>query len=707
MFHAYTDVPGYLLVFPLIYGAFVYFALAMARHLRVVALARRSSPSPAPSLRIGGLLVYALGQAKMFRDPRAGAMHVVIFWGFVILSVGTADIATAGTVQAVLAWPLGGAIWSVVATLQNLAAAAVLVALTYAAWRRLVTRPTRLTLTRDGLVILGLIAGIVASEVCSMALQAALTGDRPGAFITNALGALVRSEDRQLLDAGFVASWWAHMILVAGFVCYLPGSKHLHIVTSFFNVYLRKLTPRGELPAMDLAREDQAFGARTIADLGRKDLLDAFTCTECGRCQDACPASATGKPLSPKAMVMGIRHMAVMAEAGHPLISLSSEAPGVVVQTGERTAYLGAPIVGEAITFEAVWDCVTCGACVEACPVLIEHVDKIVDLRRNLVLEESRFPPELGGAFRHLEQAGNPWGEPQSARGDWTLDLPFAVHTVADLALSGELDSLEVLYWVGCSASYDDRNRKIAGAMATCLHAAGVRFAILGREETCIGDPARRTGNEYLFQMLAAQNIDTLARYGMERRTIVTTCPHCYNTIANEYGQLGGYFEVVHHAVYLQRLIASGRLQLVAAAAGNVVVTLHDSCYLSRYNDVVAEPRALLAAAGGIKLREMSRSGRNTFCCGAGGGHLWMEETRGTRINAERTRDVLATGARTVVTECPYCMTMIRDGIADAGQSAGIATVDLAEILAQRVVHQSVDRGTPAAVATSRSEPVR
>ena len=243
--------------------------------------------------------------------------------------------------------------------------------------------------------------------------------------------------------------------------------------------------------------------------------------------------------------------------------------------------------------------------------------------------------------------------------------------------------------------------------MATCLHAADVRFAILGREETCTGDPARRMGNEYLFQMLAAQNIDTLARYGMERRTIVTTCPHCYNTIANEYGQLGGYFEVVHHAVYLQRLIASGRLQLVAAAAGNVVVTLHDSCYLSRYNDVVAEPRALLAAAGGIELREMSRSGRDTFCCGAGGGHLWMEETRGTRINAERTRDVLVTGARTVVTECPYCMTMIRDGIADAGQSAGIATVDLAEILAQRVVHQSVDRGTPAAVATSRSEPVR
>jgi Fe-S oxidoreductase len=481
---------------------------------------------------------------------------------------------------------------------------------------------------------------------------------------------------------------------------YLPFSKHLHIATAFPNIWYRKLAPRGELPAMDLEREDATFGLKSLQDLGWKDLLDGFTCTECGRCQAACPANATGKPLNPKAFIMGIRDLSVEAEHGLDLIPnnpIVRDTYGLDDAT-PAPARMAAAIVDRAIPYDAVWDCVTCGACVEACPVLIEHVDKIVGLRRNLVLEESRFPSELTAAFRGMEGQGNPWGQPASTRTDWTRGLPFEVPTVASLAASpGGLDDLEVLYWVGCAAAFDERNKRVARAVATCLHAAGVRFAILGQEESCTGDPARRMGNDYVFQMLASGNVEMLNRYGMGERTIVTACPHCFNTIGNEYGQLGGSYRVVHHSSYLQGLLAEGRLRVAsegAEAAG--AVTYHDSCYLARYNGVMAAPRDVLGAVPGIELREMEKSGRNTFCCGAGGGRMWMEETRGTRINAERTRQALETGASTVATACPFCMTMLKDGLSDAASAApagaGVVSArDVAEILADVVIPGPID----------------
>ncbi len=687
MFPAYADVPAYPLVFPVVYGGLLFFFLAMARHVRIFGAARPSRPFANVALRFRGLASYAFAQTRMFKDLRAGVMHFAIFWGFILLTIGTADISTGGLIQAVLRWPFGGAPWTAVAAMQNVVAVIVLVAIAYAHWRRLVTRPARLTFSRDALVILGMIGGVVATELLAMAFEAARLGDLAGAFISNALAVPLRSLEPGLVDAGFAGFWWAHILLVAAFLCYLPSSKHLHIATSFFNVYFRKLEPRGQLPAMDLEREDQTFGTRTIADLGWKDLLDGFTCTECGRCQDACPAWNTGKPLNPKSMIMGIRHMTVEAEAGLPLIPLAQlrhRGGGDARLAPER---LATPIVDDAIPYDAVWDCLTCGACVEACPVLIEHVDKIVGLRRNLVLEDARFPAELTAAFRNLEHAGNPWGQPRIARLDWTKGLPFVVPTAAELAASGKLGEIEVLYWVGCAAAFDERNKKVARAVATCLAAAGVRFAVLGQEESCTGDPARRTGNEYVFQILATANIETLKRYGMERRTIVTACPHCFNTIGVEYGQLGGRFEVVHHSTYLRRLLVEGRLRVAPASGAGPdagrPVTLHDSCYLARYSDVTAEPREVLRSVPGLELREMDKRGRSTFCCGAGGGRMWMEETRGTRINAERTRQALATGATTVVTECPFCMTMLRDGLAEAGDGGtDVNAADLAEVLA-------------------------
>jgi Fe-S oxidoreductase len=507
-----------------------------------------------------------------------------------------------------------------------------------------------------------------------------------------------------ILEDLFVVFWWAHMALVAAFLVYLPFSKHLHIATSFPNIWYRKLAPRGELPRMDLEREDATFGLKSLQDLGWKDLLDGFTCTECGRCQEACPAHATGKPLNPKAFIMGIRDMAVEAEHGLDLIPNNPIVRDTYALGGDapEPARMAAPIVDDAIPYEAVWDCVTCGACVEACPVLIEHVDKIVGLRRNLVLEESRFPAELTGAFRGMEGQGNPWGQPASTRTDWTKGLPFSVPTVAALAAEPRgLDALEVLYWVGCAAAFDERNKRVARAFATCLNAAGVRFAILGQEESCTGDPARRMGNDYVFQILASGNVETLNRYEMGRRTIVTACPHCFNTIANEYGQLGGSFNVVHHSVYLQGLLAEGRLRVAEESAGAAgSVTFHDSCYMTRYNGVVAAPRDVLGAVPGLELREMERNGKNTFCCGAGGGRMWMEETRGTRINAERTRQALETGASTVATSCPFCMTMMKDGLADAaaagaaGAGSGVVSSrDIAEILADVIEPDPIPAG--------------
>ncbi len=687
MFPAFADVPAYPLVFPLFYGALVVFGLVMARHLRVFAVARPSNPFGGVPRRVAGLFDYALAQRKMFKDTRAAIMHAGIFWGFVLLTIGTANIVTGGLVQAVISIPFDGALWVAMTVMQNVVAVIVLLAIAWAFERRLIARPKRLTYTRDALIILAMIGGVVAAELLAQAAEAARYGDISGAFVANAIAVPLRSLDPAILGGLFTLLWWSHIVLVAAFLVYLPFSKHLHIVTSFPNIYFRKLEPRGQLPAMDLEAEDATFGLRTLQDLGWKDLLDGFTCTECGRCQEACPANFTGKPLNPKELIMGIRHMSIEAEHGLNLIPNNPVVrDSYGLDDSLRPEAVAHPIVDDAIPYDAVWDCVTCGACVEACPVLIEHVDKIVGLRRNLVLEESRFPQELTAAFRNMEGSGNPWGQPRTARLDWAKDLPFEVPTAASLAADGRLDDIEVLYWVGCAAAFDERNRRVARAFATCLDAAGVRFAILGQEESCTGDPARRMGNEYVYQLLASANVATLDRYGMSERTIVTACPHCFNTIGNEYGQLGGHYRIVHHSQYLAELLASGRLRTWDADGSTRSVTYHDSCYLVRYNGVAASPRDVLGSVPGLALREMERSGRDTFCCGAGGGRMWMEETRGTRINAERTRQVVETGADTLATGCPFCMTMLKDGIADAGRGVGteapIDSADIAELLA-------------------------
>jgi Fe-S oxidoreductase len=683
------QVPFYPLAPVLFAGAAILFLLQMARHLRLFAVAQPATVTDQPESRIVSLFTYAIAQVRMFRDLRAGLLHAAIFWGFVVLTVGTADRVTFGLVRTVLGWPLNGWLWRLLLPLQNMLALGVLAAVGYALFRRLVTRPARLTLSRDGLTILLLIGGVVATELLAEAFRIARFGDPDAVWSVVAYPISVSFGSRfspRLLETMFALFWWANVGIVASFLVYLPRSKHLHIATAFFNAAFRKLRPRGELPPMDLEAETARFGIKTIEDMHWKDLLDGFTCTECGRCQAACPAWATGKPLNPKTMIMGIREMSVEAEEGVSLMPLwrrdgDSAGGAVAVRDGP----LAEPIVDRAIPYDAVWDCLTCGACVEACPVMIEHVDKIVGLRRNLVLEESRFPQEITPAFTNMERAGNPWGQPASARLDWTRGLSFPVPVAADVAAGGPnaVAELEVLYWAGCAAAFDDRNKRVARAFVTCLNAAGVRYAVLGQEESCSGDPARRMGNEYVFQMLATANVETLNRY--RPKTIVTACPHCFNTLGNEYPQFGGQYEVVHHSQYLARLVEEGRLRAESFESGTW--TYHDPCYLTRYNGVVDEPRALLAAVPGLELREMERHGKGTFCCGAGGGRMWMEEQRGTRVNAERTRQALETGAEGIATACPFCLVMMRDGLADSATNAprGVQAQDIAEIMADRV----------------------
>ena len=689
MFGAFSDIPFYPLVLPLFWGAMAVFLLIMARHVRVWTRVATIPPRAGVNVprRIGGLIRYAILQTRMYRESRAGVMHLGLFLGSTILLIGNMNFVTWGLFEAVVAWPLDGLFWHLLLGIQNAVAIAALLGAAYAFYRRLVVRPSRLTLGRTGLLVLTFICLVVGTETIAQVFESVGNGGITGAWLANGLATFFSGMDKELAIGLYAGFFWAHMLVLSVFLIYIPFNKHLHVYTSFVNIWLRKLEPRGQLPKMDLEAEDASFGIRNLADFSWKDLLDGFTCTECGRCQQACPAFNTGKPLNPKMLIMNIRREATAAEAGLPLIpnSPSVRAAYGLDDTLAATA-VARPVIDNVISYDAVWDCLTCGACVEACPVTIEHVDKIVGIRRNLVLEDSKFPPELTAAFRGMESVYNPWGQPPSTRLDWTKGLAFPVRTAADVKAAGQLDQLEVLYWVGCAAAFDDRNKKVARAVATCLDAAGISFAVLGQEEQCTGDPARRMGNDYVYQMLATANVETLNKYGIGEKVIVTACPHCFNSLGNEYTQIGGNFHVKHHSQFLSELVAKGRLKIAANGLPAKSITYHDSCYLARYNGVIAQPRSIINAIPGLELTEMDNHGRQTFCCGAGGGRMWMEENRGTRVNGARTLQVLDTQAARVATACPFCMVMLRDGLDDAGHGADtenpVTAQDISELLA-------------------------
>ena len=585
-----------------------------------------------------------IGQSKLLQRLLPGLMHAAIFWGFLVL-LPTIVIAMIGAVDAhsTLPW-LGAQGWY--ALVVDVFAVLVLIGVITAFVIRKIQRPARFQGSHLGEadLILALIAGIVCTLLLWHASQIALRlNDYPAQWAptSSALSHLVAPAAPALERVAV----WTHVLIILSFLVYLPYSKHLHILVAAINVYFGRTRSRGRIEPVDFEKPEAEvrFGSARAADMTWKQMLDTMSCTECGRCQDVCPAYATGKALSPKLLIMAMRDHLV---------------------SGATTA-----IVPNAVSDDIVWDCVTCGACVRECPVGIEHIDHVIDLRRNLVMVESRFPEEAGTMLRDVDRTSNPWGKPQADRLQWAEGLGVRV------LQPGERPP-EVLFWVGCAPAFDERARRAAISTAKLLQMAGVDFAILGQRESCTGDPARRMGDEYTFQRLAGENVATLNGAGV--KTIVTTCPHCFNTLGNEYADFGGTYEVVHHTQFLADLVHQGKLSPMPSER---TITYHDSCYLARHNDVREAPRELVSAVG--QAVEMPRNRERTFCCGAGGARMWMEEKRGRPINQERVREAVETGAETLAVACPFCTVMLDDGVRETGSKMQV--FDLATLLAEAV----------------------
>jgi Fe-S oxidoreductase len=446
---------------------------------------------------------------------------------------------------------------------------------------------------------------------------------------------------------------------------YLPYSKHLHVLTSVPNVYFSNLGPVNKLKNIDFEDESiEKYGVSDVEDFGWKTLMDGYTCTHCGRCSSVCPAATTGKILDPRQIIIEVRDRTM-----DKMPILSKLQKGEEISEQEQ-AILDKKFVGDYQSIEALWQCTTCGACMQECPVNIEHVPAIIDMRRSLVMMESEFPPLLQNTFGNLETNATPWAFPPSERADWAENT--GIKTAA------ELQEFDILFWVGCAGSFDDRAKKVSLAFSKLMQSAGINFAILGTEEQCNGDVARRTGNEYLADMLVKANIETMSQYKFKK--IVATCPHCFNTLKNEYPSFGANYEVIHHSQYIMELIKEGKLSLSEHSDEINDFTYHDSCYIGRYNNIYDEPRNTLLSVPGLNLKEPARSKDKGFCCGAGGGQMFLEEDKGKRVNIERTEELLDTGAKTIAVNCPFCMTMISDGV-KAKEAEGIHVKDISELV--------------------------
>jgi len=625
----------------------------------------------------------------LLRDPAAGLMHSAIYFGFLVLFVATVLLEIDHQLPESAKFLHGRTYQAYAATADGFGVIFV-VGILWAIARRYGMRPYRIRIKTkpEDAVILATFLVIGLTGFATEALRIAEAG-RPQfeewSIVGFPLAGLVDGWSAGALRDAHRWAWGVHFAAFVAFLVILPTTKLRHMITSPMNMYLSDHDrPKGAMKPMPnlMETELETFGANAVEDFTWKQLFDTDACTICGRCTSVCPAHLTGKPLDPREIVLKVGE--VMTATGEAKVS-----PPVGT---DPDITIGADSVFERITAEELWACTSCKACDEICPVNIEILDKILDMRRYLSLMESDFPPELGNTYRSMENSQNVYGLNQGDRGDWTSSL----EGVPVIEPSGSFDH-EYLYWVGCAGSFDDRNKKTSRAMAKLLQRAGIDFAILGPSELCTGDPARRSGNEYIFQMLAMQNIETLDGLGVKK--IVTQCPHCFNTLKNEYPQLGGNYEVVHHSQFLMELIDSGRLSLDGASLEERV-TYHDSCYLGRHNDVYLAPRSVIGSLGGIDVVEMPRNGTQGLCCGAGGARMWMEEHTGKKVNIERTEEALATGAERIAVACPFCYVMIDDGVKEKHRDGDVKVQDIAEVLAE-----AVEQTEPPATSTAPPTP--
>jgi len=672
------------------------FAWSAVRRWRLM-LAGRAPANRADRVgeRVAAVLKYVFAQRRMPRYPLAGWAHIVVFFGFLVLLLNSLILWGRGYHRGFDFWifgldtPLGVAY----AFLRDIFTVLVIVGVLVFFYNRLIARLGRLTLNVEGVLILLIIFTMMIADLVYEGIeiiqsppagQATFHAAMPfGSMAATLLAPLPAAAQNVLWHVGF----WTHSALVLIFLNLLPYGKHFHVITVIPNVFCQNLNPRGRLePVQDIEgriERSETLGVKQLPDFSWKAMLDFYTCTECGRCSDHCPTTNTGKELSPKHLTIHLRDHLYHHEK--QLVRPATPPPSN--GDGQATAGDGA-LVPDPIRPEVLWACTTCGACEQECPVFISYIDKIVDMRRHLVMEAGEFPEQLQTAFRGLETAGNPYSFSNDNRADWAEGLK--------VPLRADKPDAEYLYWVGCAASFDDRARRIARATAQLLKAADVDFAILGPEEQCTGDAARRAGNEYLFQMLAQANIETLNNYQVKK--VVTACPHCYNTLKNEYRDFGGNYDVVHHTELLLGLVQSGRLKPRHAIAGRIVY--HDACYLGRHNDIYDPPRELLKRIPGLQLVEAVQSRDRGMCCGAGGAQMWKEEEHGkARVNHTRARQLLNVlpqqdDSRTIASACPFCMTMLTDALTDQGET-DVVQHDVAQLL-----WQSVSGETKRATAT-------
>ena len=625
-----------------------------------------------PRARLMSLINFGFLQKRLVQRKGAGWMHVTIFVGFMVVSLRTITLIGQGFALDFHLPLMGGQLGLIYAALKDTFAVLVVLALCFALYRRLVIKPKRLHLSLEANLIILWIASLMITDLVVDAAAFAANPELPErgwAWASTLLTVAFRTASAAQIDTVMKYNYWIHVTMVLAFLNYLPFGKHFHVLTALPATYFARLTPQGALEKMEFEGKE-TFGVGRLEEFSWHRFLDMFTCTECGRCNEMCPADLTGKVLNPRSIITNERD-AAYDMADHLVKVGKLKAQGRLTEAAAAIEAMIRPdLIGGVNDPEAIWACTTCGWCVSSCPVMIDHIPHIIDQRRHLVMMEADIPAVLQKALKGMENNSNPWNVTAAAREDWIGDL--------DVPLMREKGGAAYLLFVGCAGSFDARNSEVVRATCELLNEAGVDYAILGKEEGCSGDPARRAGHEYLFQMLAPVNIANFKKYNVKK--VITACPHCFNTIANEYPDFGlEGVEVLHHSEVLAELVKTGRLKMKGNES--LKVTYHDSCYLGRHNDIYDAPREVIGSISSIEQVEMPRNRQEGFCCGAGGGRMFMEEDTGTRINHNRIKEAAETGANEVSTACPFCLTMLSDAVKETDLSDTLKVRDISELM--------------------------